>query len=271
MVQGFVRPGVSGTGLGLARNAGSVNTQADIAHAAANVRAAYGINGSGVKIGAISDSYNNLGGASNDTKSGNLPTSGVTLVGSGDLASGGTDEGRAMLQLIHDLAPGSQLYFATGFNSEADMANNIRALAKAGCKIIVDDVCWTSASAFQDGVIAQTVNEVTSKGVLYFSSAGNAGNYNDGTSGVWEGNFSETGSAFGRGTAHNFGGSIVNALTAPSGYITLQWSDTFYNSTNDYDLYVLDSTGSQVVAASTNVQAGNAFPFEYTGPQAAGN
>jgi hypothetical protein len=271
MVQGFVRPGVSGTGLGPGRNAGSVNTQADIAHAAANVRAAYGINGSGVKIGVLSDSYNNLGGASNDIASGNLPASGVTLVGSGDLASGGTDEGRAMLQLIHDLAPGSQLYFATGFNSEADMANNIRALKNAGCKIIVDDVYWTSAAAFQDGVIAQAVNEVTSKGVLYFSSAGNSGNYNDGTSGVWEGNFSETGAAFGRGTAHNFGGSIANALTAPSGYITLQWSDTFYNSTNDYDLYVLDSTGSQVVAASTNVQAGNAFPFEYTGPQAAGN
>jgi hypothetical protein len=184
MVQGFVRPDVSGSGLGPGRNAGSVNTQADIAHAAANVRAAYGINGSGVKIGVLSDSYNNLGGASNDIATGNLPASGVTLVDSGDLASGGTDEGRAMLQLIHD---------------------------------------------------------------------------------------SETGAAFGRGTAHNFGGSIANALTAPSGYITLQWSDTFYNSTNDYDLYVLDSTGSQVVAASTNVQAGNAFPFEYTGPQAAGN
>jgi hypothetical protein len=162
----------------------------------------------------------------------------------------------------------------------ADLANNIRALANAGAKIIVDDVYWTSAPAFQDGVIAQAVNEVTSKGVLYFSSAGNSGNYNDGTSGVWEGNFSETGAAFGRGTAHNFGGSIAsgtaqgaiaNTLTAPSGYITLQWSDTFYNSTNDYDLYVLDSTGSQVVGASTNVQAGNAFPFEYIGPQAAGN
>lgn len=147
MVQGFVRPGVSGSGLGPGRNAGSVNTQADIAHAAANVRAAYGINGSGVKIGVLSDSYNNLGGASNDIATGNLPASGVTLVGSGDLASGGTDEGRAMLQLIHDLAPGSQLYFATGFNSEADMANNIRALANAGCKIIVDDVYWTSAAA----------------------------------------------------------------------------------------------------------------------------
>ena len=94
------------------------------------------------------------------------------------------------------------------------MANNIPALAKAGCKIIVDDVYWTSAPSLQDGVIAQAVNEVTSKGVLYFSSAGNSGNYNDGTSGVWEGNWSDMGAAFGRGTAHNFGGSLANPLTA---------------------------------------------------------
>lgn len=271
MVQGFIEPGVSSLEVQPRTNTGSANSEGDIAHAAANVRAAYRVNGSGVKIGVISDSYNNLGGAYSDINSGNLPASGVTLVGSGDLASGGKDEGRAMLQLIHDLSPGAQLYFATGFNSEADMANNIRALANAGVQIIVDDVYWVSSPALQNGPIAQAVNEVASIGVLYISSAGNGGNYNDGTSGVWEGDFKETGAAFGRGTAHSFGGAIANTLTAQSGYITLQWSDTFYNSTNDYDLYVLDSTGSQVIGASTNIQAGNAFPFEYTGPQAAGS
>ena len=54
--------------------------------------------------------------------------------------AGSGDEGTAMLEIIHDLAPGAQLYFATGTTSLAMFAQNILDLRAAGCDIIVDDV-----------------------------------------------------------------------------------------------------------------------------------
>ncbi|HEY9725148.1 MAG TPA: S8 family serine peptidase, partial [Chroococcales cyanobacterium] len=240
-------------------------------------RATYGVNGAGVKVGVLSDSYDYLGGAATDIANGDLPADGVTLVGGGDLKgrlarlSDAQDEGRAMLQIIHDLAPGAKLYFATGSNSEADFANNVRALRQAGCDIIVDDIAYFAEPVFQDGIVAQAVNEVTANGALYFSAAGNYGNKNDGTSSVWEGNFVDGGQApLGLpGKVHSFGSTPYNLLKTNSGLITLQWSDPQGKSANDYDLYVLNANGTRVIGASTSNQNGNEDPYEIVNPKAA--
>ena len=84
-----------------------------------------------------------------------------------------SDEGRAMMQLIHDVAPGSPLAFYTAFESQEDFAAGIRALADAGSKVIVDDVIYFAEPMFEDGIIAQAVDDVHRDGVAYFSSAGN--------------------------------------------------------------------------------------------------
>jgi hypothetical protein len=261
-------------------NVGRVTSEGYKAHGADIASSSYNLNGTGVKIGVLSDSYNNLGGAATDIARGDLPAEGVTLVGSGDIKNTspsfpGSDEGRAMLQIIHDLVPGAKLYFATAFNSEADFANNIHELQKAGCDIIVDDVYYFAEPVFQDGIVAQAVNEVTAKGALYFSSAGNSGNKNDGTSGVWEGDFADAGQApLGiPGNIHRFASGssgMYDRLTANTGTITLQWSDPYGKSANDYDLYVLNSSGTQVVAASTDGQNGNGDPFEVVNAQSSG-
>ncbi len=61
-----------------------------------------------------------------------------------------------MLQVVHDLAPAAQLYFATADVSEAGFASNIIALRNTyGCNIIVDDVAYFDEPAFQDGIVAQ--------------------------------------------------------------------------------------------------------------------
>ena len=44
----------------------------------------------------------------------------------------------------------------------------------------------TLPDADQDGLIAQAVNSVTASRALYFSSAGNSGNVDDGTAGTWD-------------------------------------------------------------------------------------
>ena len=258
-------------------SAGRVRSEGDIAQGAGLARATYGIDGTGVKVGVLSDSYNYLGGAATDIANGDLSSQSVTLAGSGDLdglvgrLTNPSDEGRAMLQIIHDLAPGAKLYFATAFRGEADFARNIRALRSAGCDIIVDDIIYLNEPVFQDGIIAQAVNDVTANGALYFSSAGNFGNKNDGTSQVWEGNFVDGGSASigSGGRIHSFGSALFNRLTTDSDRIVLQWSDPLGKSINDYDLYVLNAEGTQVVAFSNDPQNGNQDPYEIVNPQAA--
>jgi hypothetical protein len=92
-----------------------------------------------------------------------------------------TDEGRAMLQIVHDVAPGASLAFYTGDNSEADFANGIGQLAAAvsaggaGAKVIADDLGYFDEPFFQDGIVAQAIDAVEANGVAYFSAAGNDG------------------------------------------------------------------------------------------------
>ncbi|HXY97320.1 MAG TPA: S8 family serine peptidase, partial [Steroidobacteraceae bacterium] len=87
-----------------------------------------------------------------------------------------TDEGRAMLQIVHAVAPSAGLAFYTAVNSEADFANGIQALANAGAKVVADDVGYFDEPFFQDGLVSQAIDAVESQGVAYFSAAGNDSN-----------------------------------------------------------------------------------------------
>ncbi len=143
--------------------------------------------GQGIKIGVISDSFstapNTLTTAVTDVTSGDLPgvgnpnghTTPVTVLA--DLAVGeGSDEGRAMLQIIHDLAPKATLGFTTGFLGSVDFAQKILDLRQVfGADVIVDDLTYFDEPIFSDGIITQAVDQVTKAGTAYFSSAGNQG------------------------------------------------------------------------------------------------
>lgn len=89
------------------------------------------------------------------------------------------DEGRAMLQIAHDVAPAARLCFATADTGELGFAANIRALGdpKGTCRADTeaDDVFYFDEPFFSDGPIAQAVDDVAKQGVSYFSSAGNQG------------------------------------------------------------------------------------------------
>ncbi len=264
---------------------GAANSQGDIKHNAATARTTFSVNGAGIKIGILSDSYDTRSNGTNaidDVLSGDLPGTGnpngfttpVTVLTD---APNRSDEGRAMLQIVHDLAPGAQLYFASAFNGQADFAQQILNLRAAGCDIICDDVSYFDEAPFQDGIIAQAVNTVTAAGAIYFSSAGNAGNKNDGTSGVWEGDFVDGGASAAplplTGNIHNFGGGVTNnLLTLDGNAVALFWSDPLGGSSNDYDLFVLNAGLTAVVSSGTTVQSGTQDPIELINPSpAAGN
>ena len=245
----------------------TVDSEGDYTHQTHGARTTFGINGMGVKVGVLSDSVDYL------TTS---QIAGKVTVLSGQSGEPATGEGTAMLEIVNDLAPGAQLYFATASGGDSSFASNIQSLQAAGCNIIVDDELYADESPFQDGIVAKAVNTVTANGVLYFSAAANAGNQDDGTSGTWEGDFVDGGQApspLEAGRIHNFA-SGINANTClgsgPAGNQSelradLFWSDPMGASTNDYDLYVLNSSGTTVIASSINTQNGTQDPYESVG------
>ena len=106
-------------------NTGSVTTAGDTIHKTANVRSTYGNRGAGMKIGIISDGVDNLASA---VASGDLPAD-VTVLSN----TYGGDEGTAMLEIVHDMAPDAKLYFHDcGANNLAFNAA-IDALIANGC------------------------------------------------------------------------------------------------------------------------------------------
>lgn len=167
---------------------GSAESEADSAHRVRRARENLGVNGRGQKVCALSDSYNQdssaLTTASDDVQSADLPgsanpegrTAEVDVLQDYDGSDPEpTDEGRAMLQLIHDIAPGARLGFHTAFGGLAGFAQGIRDLAANGCTVIVDDVGYNTEPFYQDGPVSNAVDEVVGQGIPYFSSAGNDG------------------------------------------------------------------------------------------------
>ncbi|MBO0720389.1 MAG: S8 family serine peptidase [Blastocatellia bacterium] len=243
-------------------NTGSVVSEGDTAMGALAARNYFGVNGAGVKVGVLSTGVANL---AESIASGDLPPDVTVLPGQEGIDDG---EGTAMMEIIHDLAPGAKLYFATAFNSEQSFADNIRALRAAGCDIIVDDVIYFDESPFHDDLVSTAVEEVVADGALYFSSAGNEGNFDDGTGSAWEGDFKDSGVTFTflpDGSLHDFGAGVISNLVLNSGTegaLGLFWSDPLGASDNDYDIFVLNTALTTVVEASTTVQDGDDDPIE---------
>jgi subtilisin-like proprotein convertase family protein len=240
--------------------AASVVSEGDKVHGVDRARSARKVSGVGITVGVLSDGVDSL---AKSVRSANLPPDVKVL------AAGNGDEGTAMLEIVHDLAPKAKLAFATANDTPEAFAANIRALRAAGADIIVDDVLYLVESPFQDGPISKAVSAVTKSGALYFSSAGNEGNVDGGTSGNYEGMFRSSGRTIGKfgGPAHDFdpgpGVQVVNPTTAHSADqpALLQWADPLGAANDDYDLYALDAAGN-VVAFSNDTQNGDDDPFE---------
>jgi len=258
----FIAPAARAT-----TNVGALTSQGYISHKA-NFAVAGGHTGAGVIVGVMSDTVKTSGGTDMIAylkSTGDLGAGSYALPGQDGGA--GSSEGSAMMEIVQDLAPGATVIFATAFAGQQSFADNIRALKAAGASIIVDDVSYFAEPAFQDGVISQAVNDVTAAGAIYFSAAANSGNLTSGTSGTWEGDFKPgvtSGPPLPLGyTLHDFGGGQnYDVLAAASTYIDLKWSDPVAGSTNDYDLFVLNSTGTTILCASTTIQNGAQDPLE---------
>ena len=258
---------------------GVTNSQGDFAMHSDFARLGYEIDGTGedgakIKIGVLSNSYatqtldaaqdvvnGDLPGPENIFDQYQLPVDVIKDYTSGILS----DEGRAMLQIIHDIAPGAELAFRTGFLGEQDMAEGIRELAAADCNIIVDDLSYITEPFFTDGVISKAIDEVVrDENVTFFSSAGNFGNYS------YMGDFEAYEAPLTiNGDAHDFSygsGDIFQGVTLDMGSYTLvlQWddgSDASMNTTEtDLDIFLSDDAGFSLLGFNRENVGG--FPIE---------
>ena len=206
---------------------GRVVTEGDGIHRADLVRAFSGITGRGVRVGVISNGVDSWTSAraSND-----LPDS-IEINPDND---GSGDEGTALLEIIHDLAPDAELAFSGAGTSllfvhaALWLAND--AFDGEGADIIVDDLGYYSEPFFEDGLVALAAADAVAGGAVFVSAAGN---FSDGH---YSGTFSDGGNGY-----HDFDPSSETDIALrvePYSYIILQWNDKFGSSTNDYDLFV---------------------------------
>ncbi|MBX2929630.1 MAG: S8 family serine peptidase [Saprospiraceae bacterium] len=262
---------------------GSVDSEGDLALQAIAARQNYCVNGAGVRVGILSDSYTTAfpGGAAAGVASGDLPGVGnpngfltpVTVVADG--AANNIDEGRAMAEIVHDLAPGAQLFFNTANGGEASFATAILNLdAVRNCDVIVDDIRYFEEPFYMDGPVALACNTVFNNGVAYFASAGNYGRLS------YESAYRSSGGAL---NAHDFdpgpGIDTLQTITVNAGStinLTLQWDDPWGSLTpnsaaTNLDVFLLNAGGA-VVASSTDNNVGNDPTefFSYVDPNGAG-
>jgi PGF-pre-PGF domain-containing protein len=229
-------------------NVGSVNTQGDDVHGTASVRTYYGEDGSGIKIGVISNGVNYL---AESQASGNLPDD-VTVLSDGF----GGNEGTAMLEIIHDMVPGAKLYFHDNGANTIAFNTAIDELVAAGCNIVIDDVAWYEEPFFEDGIVASHIeNVINSNNILYLSSAGNEGDTH------YQGTFVNDGDNF-----HNEYFTI-HMETGSSIKVFLQWDDPFGSSANDYDLLLYDEDYVVAVSNSTGPDPLEWIEFYNNGPE----
>ena len=233
-------------------------------------RSTYGVDGTGIKVGIISDSFNLDGTASTDESDGALPPAGsVHIVKEGPSGSG--DEGRAMAEIVHSIAPGAQIYFYTCGESDADMAQAITSLQQQGCQIIADNVTFFDEPFYEaGGTISQAVDQVVAQGSTYFTAAGNS------AESFYEGAFNPI--LAGSVEAQDFGvaGSLkpwLEPITIPKGFtvdIDLQWNQPFLTalgagngtgSTNSLGFELYNSAGIEVDLGSANAIGSNPIQF----------
>ena len=258
----------------------------------AAARAANHLDGTGTTVGIISDSFDTDSGAAThaatDVTRGELPGPGnpcgyttPVTVQSDDTGFGTTDEGRAMAQVTHDLAPGARLVFASAGNGDLDFASQITKLRTVNhADVIVDDVLDLEDPFFQDGPVANAANEASAAGVAYFSAAGNSNTFVDGknVSSYEAPAYRPTSCPVALGEAvldcHNFdtaGTSASDQITLPShgGFdLDLQWAEPRNAVSTDFDLFVVKADGL-VLAQSEIRNSGSGKPFEfvsYTNP-----
>lgn len=166
----------------------------------------------------------------------------------------GEDHGTAVAEIVHDIAPGAELFLAYYDGGDVSMGSAVDWLLQQGVHIISHSAGGLASPMDGTGPDAELVDNAAAQGVLWVNSVGNSAEEH------YRAIFlDDNGDAL-----HDFSpsDSLLAFRPDPQGstQIVLNWDD-WPRSSEDYDLYVFDRDGV-VLASSRNVQAGRHAPVE---------
>ena len=262
---------------------GSVTTEGDALLGAADARSTFGIDGSGVRVGVISDGVEGLAASQ---ASGDLPAVNTTTCDVGPGTPTSLDagaEGTAMLEIVHDLAPGAELWY--GFYGRSFGGTVLDFMAAVNClaqnvDVVVDDIGWFNVGPYDGTSIvsvnaSDALNDPANRIRGYYNAVGNQAlehyqetyidsgfNY-EVSPDFWDLHFfTATSSTSDAGLGLSCACADAFVLV-PGGSVSviLQWDDPFGGSSNDYDLFLF--LGEFVVAVGGDPQDGSGFPAEF--------
>ncbi|MCU1386216.1 MAG: hypothetical protein JWL71_4913 [Acidobacteria bacterium] len=299
--------------------AGAVTTEGDAILLSDAVRGQFALDGTGVRVGVLSDGIKGVfasgctsgcggvdggpmatgdlpiavglrtaagvlkestGGIVARSFSANLDLEGLPPASPACSFAGAGAEGTALLEIVHDIAPGAKLTFANG---DTDLAFNqaVNFLA-ASNDVVLDDIgFYGEPYDGTSGVSANTAAALNNPSFpirAYVTAVGNDadehyfGAYAD--SGVEGTSISGIATP---GHLHLFqrtadttdvlalGAQPYNVIALPQNgeaAIFLTWDDPFGASGNNYDMYLVQQSTGRVVASSTDVQSGRQDPSE---------
>jgi hypothetical protein len=244
---------------------GAITTEGNALHKA-DVAQQRGFTGRGVKVGAISGDVDHL---AESIARGELPADVQVLT----RADYDDDEGTAMMEIVHDMAPNAKLAYASTRDTTAEYVQAFHTLAAAGVDMITEDIALDDEPAFQVGIGAATAEGLARRGIWISSSAGNLG-----------GRHAPRVAATGTGrTPDDATGTFTNCPTSPRNTVNLRGTDNTYNLNllpgatvmptlqwsepravfptegqggfTDLNLYLMDAAGTTCLAVSNAKQA----------------
>ena len=202
---------------------------------------AAGFTGAGLRIGIL-----DLGFA------GYQDLLGVELPDDAPLATFGwyDDEevhGTACAEIVHEVAPDAELFFAWYDGSNAAMGEAVDWLVAQGVHVISHSASGLVGPRDGSEWDAQLVDDLAAQGILWVNAAGNSALSH------YRGAFSdEDGNGF-----HEFAPDEELLALYNEGYIELilNWEDNWGQATQDYELFLYDAAGNEL-ASSQDAQAG---------------
>ncbi|MCL5025256.1 MAG: S8 family serine peptidase [Chloroflexi bacterium] len=210
-----------------------------------------GFDGTGVKVGIVDrgfQGYTSLLGTE-------LPASVDTSCTQRPMENG-ILHGKGIAEIVHDVAPGAQLYLAA-MSTEVEFGNAVDCLVSKGVKVINQSVGWIyEAPGDGTGVIDGIIDNAVAAGVFWANSAGNTAQRH------WRGTWADVNG----NNWHDWTPvDEEDHLYADAGdqiVVGLRWDDPWGASCNDYDLYLYRWSNNALVASSTNLQSCSQNPLE---------
>jgi hypothetical protein len=258
---------------------GSVLSEGDALMNADDVRSVVGVDGTGLTVGVISDGVGGLAASQALGDLAAVDTATCNTFG-GDPGAAGA-EGTALLEIVHDIAPGAALMYGNfGFATVLDFNAAVDCLA-ANADIVVDDIGWFGVGPY-DGtslVSQNTANALNGAGPIkgYYTSAGNhARQHYQGTYVDSGFNITDGPDSWDTHELDAIDGTVHAGVTpAPAdnnrfvlspgaiASVIVVWDDVWGASGNDYDLLI--GEGVTITPCGSDLQDGDDNPVEGCG------